>query len=113
MLNSIFSWILSIGLLYVFTRVFQMIFGKKQVFTKKDAIDFFIRYSRIGAMLTIIIFTLIGSFMYQQLRVDPIKMYTHTLTNGEKTVILQEMSHVASENFYQMVSRNIAEKKKG
>jgi hypothetical protein len=34
-------------------------------------------------------------------------MPTYTISNGEKIVIFQAMSHIASQNFYDTVKKNI------
>jgi len=50
---------------------------------------------------------LLGGFMYYQNSISPAMIPQFTLTNGNQTIVFQAMSHIASEDFYKNVSRNI------
>lgn len=48
-----------------------------------------------------------GWFMLYQNDVSPAKMPVYTLSNGEKTIIFQWMSHIGTPDFYKKVQENI------
>lgn len=57
---------------------------------------------------------LFGGFLYFQNEVFPAKLPLYTLSNGEKTLKFQTMSHIASQKFYMQVHNTILlEKKQG
>jgi len=58
----------------------------------------------------LLVFILWG-FAYYNNEVKPAPMPNITLSNGEKTVIFQAMSHVGTRNFYDTVINDIKEKK--
>jgi len=111
-IESMSARIFNIGVLYIFFRTLQKIFGKKDVFSKKDALDFFIRYARIGAIITTLLFTWIAYFVYYQLHLHPAHMSRSTFQSEQKTIVIQEMSHIASPTFYQQVQETIEKYKK-
>jgi hypothetical protein len=53
----------------------------------------------------------IVSFLVVQNELFPAKLPLYTLTNGEKTLYFQTMSHIGSEAFYQQVQKNIEKAK--
>lgn len=55
----------------------------------------------------IVLVTLIWSFCYYQNEISPAKMPIYTLTNWDKSVVFQAMSHIWSDNFYKKVTKNI------
>lgn len=59
------------------------------------------------SIFIVILFSLIGWFWYYQNELSPAKMPTYTLTNGEKTLIFQWMSHIGTQNFYNQVQELI------
>ncbi|MCD5380867.1 hypothetical protein LR004_02970 [Candidatus Gracilibacteria bacterium] len=82
---------------------------------KKDALDFikfgeyFLYKVSTGILLCIVI---IGGFAYYKNEVSPTPMPTYYLSNGDKEIIFQAMSHIGSNNFYQTIQENLREKKK-
>jgi len=51
-----------------------------------------------------------GFWIYHNI-IAPAKFQLYTLSNGEKTIQFQTMSHIASEEFYERVQRNIIRSK--
>ena len=69
--------------------------------------EFFIKFlSGSGYSLAIIIW-LVWSFCYYQNEISPAKMPSYWLINGEKIILFQWMSHIASPSFYSQVQSNI------
>lgn len=79
---------------------------------KKSFSEFFIIFLYKFSILTSIVLLFLGSFVVFQMHIFPAKMPTYTLTNGEKNVVFQTMSHVASESFYEEVVKKITSAKK-
>lgn len=75
----------------------------------KNFLTYFL--SRIGLSVCII-FLILGSAIGYYNYISPAKMPRYTLTNGEKIIEFQAMSHIASESFYQSVKNNIIDAKK-
>lgn len=59
-----------------------------------------------------LIFGLIASYAYYQNDIAPATMPRYTLTNGEKILVFQGMSHIGTENFYKQVADTISKHKK-
>lgn len=77
---------------------------------KKESLEFkhFLKYFIYKVSLyACIILAVLGSFMYYQNSISPAMMPQFTLTNGNQTIVFQAMSHIASEDFYKNVSRDI------
>ncbi len=55
----------------------------------------------------------VGCFVVYHTMLAPATLPTFVISNGEKTIIFQTMSHVASESFYDTVGTNIREAKEG
>ena len=55
---------------------------------------------------------ILGWFTVYQNHISPAKVPLYTLTNGEKTIQFQTMSHIASPDFYEWVKNNITTAKK-
>ncbi len=83
--------------------------------TKKNKMNF-IDFSRIFiyrlSLLLFILVTLIWWFAFYQNDLNPAKMPIYTISNSQKTVIFQNMSHIWSQNFYDSVIENIRKYKK-
>ena len=73
--------------------------------------DFALRFLS-GVGFSILIITIIlGWFTYYINEISPAKMPTYYLSNGEKQLIFQWMSHIGTKNFYDNVIENIREAK--
>lgn len=66
-------------------------------------------YRVSGIMILFIIF--IWSFSYYQNEINPAKMPIFTISNWEKIVVFQAMSHIWTFEFYQKVKDNIIKQK--
>ena len=73
--------------------------------------DFSIKFMSSIGFSTLIICIIIGWFTYYTNEISPAKMPTYYLTNGEKQLIFQSMSHIGTKNFYDSVIENIREAK--
>jgi hypothetical protein len=81
---------------------------KKTALVYKKFLEYFFYRASLWLLL---VFTILGFFSYYSNILSPAAMPRYTLTNGEKTVIFQWMSHIWSENFYQQVEDALREKK--
>ena len=109
---SMFWFILS---LIIYGTLFYLIRGifkrNYKIFSSenyKEFLEYFIQ--RVSIFLLVMIATL-GWFAYYHNDINPAKMPTYTITNGEKTVIFQAMSHIGSQKFYDRVRENIIQAK--
>lgn len=62
-------------------------------------------------LLFIIIWAWLWSFAYYQNEVSPAKMPVYTISNWDKTIIFQNMSHIWTQSFYHNVKENIIKSK--
>ena len=74
--------------------------------------DFFILFLYRIWLSIFLIILLLWSFSLYYNELKPAKLPLYTISNGEKTIRFQTMSHVASSNFYSEVRRNIFKAKK-
>lgn len=109
---SMFWFILTLifygSIIYLIRGIFKRnykIFSKENY---QDFLEYFIQ--RVSIFVLVMIGTL-WSFAYYQNDVSPATMPTYTISNGEKTVIFQAMSHIWSQNFYDTVRENILQAK--
>ena len=96
----------------IFIFIFYFAWNK---FIKKKKIDFKKYLSRFFFSLSLalsICILLIGSFVYYENELSPAKMPIYTISNGNKTIIFQTMSHVGSRTFYKEVQEKIKDSKK-
>jgi len=81
---------------------------------QKEAIKishFFILYVyKLSVFLSFFLVVCWG-FIYYQNDLNPAKMPLYTLSNWEKTIRFQAMSHIAQESFYEGVQKSIAQAK--
>ena len=82
---------------------------KKEKIEYKTFIIIFIKKSSLSIVILIII---LWSFWYYQNEISPAIMLEITVSNWEKTLVFQEMSHIWSENYYETVKNNLTEYKK-
>ena len=73
---------------------------------------FFIDFLYRASITLSITFLVLATFLVYQNNIFPAQLPNYTLSNGEKTVQFQTMSHIASENFYWQVKQNIFYAKK-
>lgn len=109
------SWILEmiLSLIIYFLIFFTLTYIWKTIRKKETPeVILFWKYflSRISIML-IILWGLLGSFSYYYNEVSPAKMPAYHLTNWEKEVIFQGMSHIGTQNFYDRIIQRITSNK--
>lgn len=83
-------------------------------FRKKSIMDFneFMRNFALSASCFIIIISAgLGYFGYYHNIKNPLTIEQYTISNGEKTVVFQNMIHIASQNFYDTVAQQITKYK--
>jgi len=113
------SWIQSVSsflwwiLIYSFIGYFiHLIWAWTRGKHRKNYLEFFVVFIYKLSIYFSIALILIGYFIIHQIYLFPAQMPQHTLTNGDRTVIFQTMSHVASPNFYTWVQKSISKAKK-
>lgn len=109
---AIFSLIISLifywNLTYIIIFPFKRIKNKNYLFFSYENYKNFILnfVYKIWITFLVLIFTLLW-FSYYQNDYKPALMPTYTISNGEKTVVFQGMSHIASSNFYEKIKQKI------
>ena len=114
-LSSI-SWVLQlIFSLMIYSLIFYFFHIIWKKIRKKETLKFIeflkIFLYRISIFL-VIITAIIWSFAIYQNRYSPAPMPKVTLSNWDKTIIFQSMSHIATKDFYKKVANNIKNAKK-
>ncbi len=109
-LNSsigVFEMILSMILYFMIWYIIKIIWYKIRKKDTPDVITTWIAFLKSIGCISIITVWIIGSFAYYQNEVSPASMPEYTLSNGEKTIIFQTMSHIGSVWFYETVWNNL------
>jgi len=106
-LELILSIIIYIIIFYLLYKIWMRIRKKIEVpFT--DFIYYFLyRLSIFITLITLILW----SFTYYNNEISPAPMPEITITNWEKTIIFQAMSHIWTQSFYDSIVENIKESK--
>ncbi len=82
---------------------------KKETNQYVDFLEYFLYKLSWGLALSIII---LGSFSYYKNEISPTPMPIYSLTNGEKNITFQAMSHIWTKDFYTGVQQRLIQKKK-
>ncbi|MDQ7022226.1 MAG: hypothetical protein Q9M97_01605, partial [Candidatus Gracilibacteria bacterium] len=93
---------------YLIYFIWKKIFRKKYLFYI-DFLNYFLYKVSLGIFISILI---IGGGGYYSNEINPAAIPEYTITNGEKTVIFQAMSHIGSEDFYEKIKQNLIKAKK-
>lgn len=110
------KWFLEFILaIFIYSIIFYIIYYLWKKIRKKD-ISNYIKYlpyffEKIGGSLFLLILIL-WWFSFYQNEISPAKMPVYHLTNWEKSIIFQWMSHIWTEDFYDNVIANIVKAKK-
>jgi len=109
-------WVLSSILTFIFYCfiAFLIYFFWKKL-RKKEYLSFdkFINYFLFRVLIWIYISIFIIAWLaYYSNEKNPAPMPTYTITNWEKTVIFQAMSHIWSKKFYEKIKQDLIEAKK-
>jgi len=107
-LNSILLFIF-----YVFIAFFIYIIWKNIINKEYLSFDKFINYFLFKVLMWMYIsIFLITWLSYYSNKISPAPMPTYTISNWEKTVIFQAMSHIWSNDFYNSIKTNLINAKK-
>lgn len=101
------EWLLSVIFYFFIYFIIRYLWSKIR---KKDApvvAELWIWFLKSVGLLIIISTSMIGGFSYYHNEVAPANMPEYTLSNGEKTIVFQTMSHIGSPEFYQQIQENI------
>lgn len=108
-LTLIFYW----NFLYIIIFPFKKFKNKDyNFFSIKNYGDFLLNFLYRAWILVLFFILLIWFFSFYQNDYKPALMPTYTISNWEKTVVFQGMSHIASPNFYEKVKQKIIRYKK-
>ncbi len=114
MLITYISWIISILETIVYLIIYNLIsygiYILRKKYRNKESlrIEEFskIFFHKLSLLLSVLIL-LIWSFAYYQNNIKPAKIPVYTISNWDKIIIFQSMSHIWSQNFYDKVKKNI------
>jgi len=96
------------SLSFLFYSIYKIL-RKKEKLNYKDYLIIFIKKFSLSSIILILLFL---SFWYYQNSFYPATMTQYTISNWEKIVIFQEMTHIGSSTFYQKVKENLTNYKK-
>lgn len=105
------KFILSLCIYTIIFFIFHFLWGKirkKTIMYLPDFINYFLK--RVSVFL-VFITVLFSTWAYLLNEVYPAPMPEYTITNWEKTVTFQAMSHIWTESFYSQIVQNITEHK--
>lgn len=100
-------------LTYILYWTYKKITDKSYIFLSKQNYNLFLRefLYKVSSMIILLVM-IIWSFSFYQNEINPAKMPIYTLSNWDKTVVFQAMSHIWSMDFYNDVKNNISNLKK-
>ncbi len=108
------SWLIkvleSIISLIIYSIISFFIYFIWKKLRKKEALyfnDFLKLFTYKVCLFVYIIIFVIWGFAYYNNDINPAKMPEYTLSNWEKTVVFQAMSHIAKQDFYDQIRNNI------
>lgn len=111
-----FLWLLQLAIFFIFYWSLIYLFHLAWTyFRKKEKIKYpkyIIEFSKKMSLWFIIAAIILWSIAYYENEVSPAKMPTFTITNGEKTVIFQAMSHIWTTEFYEKIKQDLIKAKK-
>lgn len=99
----------------LYSIIFYWIYFLYKKIRKQNIINykyFLINFIKKVSLSIIILVIIIWAFGYYQIKISPAVMTEYTLSNWEKEVIFQEMSHIWAESFYTEVKDNLTSYKK-
>lgn len=105
-----FMWTIAIywSIIYLIIWIFKKLKNKEFKIFKQESFRIFLEsfIYRIWILMISLIIVL-WCFSYYQNEISPARMPIYTISNWEKTVVFEAMSHIWSENFYKKVRENI------
>lgn len=108
LLSNLFSLVIFLLIYWCLYLFIKVLFRSETISTFRTFSSKF--FFSISIVLLIWI-TFIWSFTYYYNEKSPAMMTKYTLSNWDKTVVFQSMMHIASENFYNYVTKDLKEKK--
>jgi len=113
-LNS-FYWVFSfLGTLFIYYVLAYIIYVWWKKLRKKDYIDyreFAIWFLYKISLFMVIISSILWAFAYYQNEISPAPMPRYTISNWDKEVVFQAMSHIWSKRFYNTIRNDLREYK--
>lgn len=107
-LNTIWTLLAYLIITYLFYFIWKSLF-KKVKMTFLEYFSYFFYKVSVWILLSVVI---LGSFSYYKNEISPTPMPTYYLSNWEKQVVFQAMSHIWTKDFYNNVKDKLQEKKK-
>ena len=111
-LVSLLSSILTLIVYSFIAYSFYFLWKKLRKKEKLDYISFLNYFLYKVSICVFISIILISSFSYYKNEINPAKMPTFTISNWEKEIIFQAMSHIWSKNFYEQIKEDLTSAKK-
>ncbi len=110
------NWVLKSILIFIVYSIIAFIFyflwkriRKKEYLSFDKFIFYFFKKVLVWIYISIFI---VWTLAYYSNEISPAAMPTYTISNWNKTVIFQTMSHIWSEDFYEQVRQNLIKAKK-
>lgn len=104
-----FYWVIAYFLYWMYKKLISKTFT---IFSKENYKIFLNEFLYKTWIIIVLLITILWSFSYYQNEISPARMPTYTITNWEKTLVFQTMSHIWSQDFYDKVKEKITEYKK-
>ena len=108
-------WVLSSILTFIFYCFISFLFyflwkklRKKEYLSFDKFINYFLFKVLIGIYISIFIIAWLSYYSNEK---NPAPMPTYTISNWEKTIIFQAMSHIWSKNFYEKIKQDLKKSK--
>ncbi|MDD5770037.1 MAG: hypothetical protein PHE25_03650 [Candidatus Gracilibacteria bacterium] len=111
--SLVFSLFFYSILTYILYGMYKKLIDKSYLFFSVENYKTFLNiflYKVSSLMMALII--IIGGFSYYENEITPAKIPTFTISNGDKTIVFQAMSHIGTPNFYEKIKENIIKLKK-
>jgi len=106
-LNTIFSIIIYSFIFYIFYIIWNKL-RKKEILSFDKYLNIFLFKVSIAIIISV---SIIWGLSYYSNEISPAPMPTYTLSNWEKTIIFQAMSHIWTKDFYQKVRKDLIKAK--
>lgn len=110
------NWILQFIFFIIFySLVLYLLYFLYKKIRRNKILDykiFLINFIKKISLSIIIISIFIWAFWYYQNNISPATMSEYTISNWEKTLVFQEMSHIWSDNFYNTIKNKLTDYKK-
>ncbi len=112
---SIFSFLKFIFTILLYWSIFYLVYFLYKKFRKQKPKKYYIflfNFFKKISLSFVILAGILGFFWYYEIYISPAKMIEYTISNWNKLVVFQEMSHIWSQNFYNKIKNNLINYKK-